>query len=101
MLDKTYYKISELEKRFDLTLEDIQFLVENKKLKFCFFSTKDNYLIGNYVDAGFIGIGTVTYEGLIGLNRSDALAILRNEEVKISTFALLVSLRQHSVDIGR
>jgi hypothetical protein len=89
LLDKTYYKISEIDKRFGLTLEDIQFLVENKKLKLSFFSPKDNYLIGNQTNAGFIGIGTVTYEGVIGINRNDALSILRKEQVKINTFALL------------
>lgn len=89
MLKKSYYKLTEIEKKFDLTFEDIQFLVESNRLQLAVFVSNTSYLIGFYDNGKYTGIGTVDYEGLIGLTREVSLKVLKGQTTKTSHFSLL------------
>ncbi len=89
MIEKEYYRLDELEKRFDLSFSDVLYLIENSKLELIFRLNKKNYIIGGWQkEKGFIGFAKASYQGFARISKNDQLALLSNKEVSCDHFWL-------------
>jgi hypothetical protein len=90
MIEKEYYRFDELEKRFDLSFSDLQYLVENSKIDLAFHIEQNQFVMGGWLKKkGFIGYSTIFYKGLVKVNHSEQLTLLAKNKVISKTFSLL------------
>lgn len=82
MIEKEYYRLDELEKRFNLSFSDVLYLVENSKLELIFRLDKKEYIIGGWrKEKGFIGFAKASYQGFVRISKNNQLALLSEKEV--------------------
>lgn len=67
MIDKKYYRITELPKKFGLLKEDVQYLFEQEKLPLTFFRPHDDFILGTINNSRFTAHCFITYSGLVQL----------------------------------
>lgn len=84
MLYKDYYLLEETENRFNLSISDIRYLVEQEKLCLGVYVDRQEFVIGGWVERKFTGYGWVSYAGPVTLSRSDSLSILDKGRGSIS-----------------
>jgi hypothetical protein len=90
MIKKEYYRISELERRFEITFEDILYLVNEGKLAVWIYKGTTKYIVGGWAkNKGFIAHGLVVYRGLIQLLPKDQRKVLEKGKLKINNFGIL------------
>lgn len=90
MIEKEYYRLDELEKRFDLSFSDVLYLVENSKLDLAFRLTGNKFIIGGWAKGnGFIGYATVKYSGFASITQKEQLTLLSNHKTNCKYFWLL------------
>lgn len=88
MIEKEYYRIEELEKRFDISFSDLQYLVENEQIDVAFLlSEPRRFIIGGWrKDQGFIGYSKVIYQGLVKVHQIEQLNVL-SKKARIALFS--------------
>ena len=90
MIEKEYYRLDELEKRFDLSFSDVLYLVENSKLDLAFRLADNKFIIGGWAKgSGFIGYASVKYSGFASITQKDQLTLLSKHETNCKYFWLL------------
>jgi hypothetical protein len=88
MIFKDYYRFEELESKFDITVNDVLYLVEQNKIRLAFYRQAVNYLIGGWLNDGFIGYGVVNYEGMVTVQRDVGVKIFAKGKVDTMNFQL-------------
>ncbi|MGK2235660.1 MAG: hypothetical protein ACI85L_000779 [Pseudomonadota bacterium] len=90
MIEKEYYRLDELEKRFDLSFSDVLYLVENSKLDLAFRLADNKFIIGGWAKGnGFIGYASVKYSGFANITQKDQLTLLSKHKTNCKYFWLL------------
>lgn len=89
VLVKEYYRITELKDRFNVTVEDIKYLVENSKIELVFYNEVNQYIFGSWQkNKGFIGYGSLNYSGLVKIEEKDQRKLI-NEKLSVKYFRLV------------
>ena len=90
MLVKEYYRISELKDRFDVSVEDIKYLVENSKIELVFYIESHQYIYGGWLkDKGFVGYGSLNYCGLVKISEQEQHDLVLKDNIKLRCFRLI------------
>jgi hypothetical protein len=90
MIEKEYYRLDELEKRFDLSFSDVLYLVENSKLDLAFRLTDNKFIIGGWAKGNrFIGYASVKYSGFASITQKDQVTLLSKHKANCKYFWLL------------
>lgn len=90
MLVKEYYRISELKERFNVSVEDIKYLVENSKIELVFYVETHKYIFGGWLkDKGFVGFGTLNYRGLVKVTEQEQQELVLKDIKIIKSFKLI------------
>ena len=90
MIEKEYYRLDELEKRFDLSFSDVLYLVENSKLDLAFRLADNKFIIGGWAKgSGFIGYASIKYSGFASITQKDQLTLLSKHKTNCKYFWLL------------
>ena len=90
MIEKEYYRLDELEKRFDLSFSDVLYLVENSKLDLAFRLADNKFIIGGWSKGnGFIGYASVKYSGFASITQKDQITLLSKHKTNCKYFWLL------------
>jgi hypothetical protein len=90
VLVKEYYRITELKDRFNVSVEDIKYLVENSKIELVFYNEVNQYIFGGWLEGkGFVGYGSLNYSGLVKIAEQEQRKLLLNENISIKSFRLL------------
>jgi len=101
MIEKEYYRFDELEKRFDLSFSDLQYLVENSKIDLAFHIEQNQFVMGGWLKGkGFIGYATIFYRGLVKVSHSEQQSLLSKNKVNCKTFSLInkENIINHNLD---
>jgi hypothetical protein len=88
MIVKDYYRLEELEVKFGISKNDVLYLVEQNKIRLAFYREAVNYLIGGWLDEGFIGCGAVSYEGMVTVQQDVGLELFAKEKADTLNFQL-------------
>jgi hypothetical protein len=88
MIFKDYYRLEELESKFSISKNDVLYLVEQNKIRLAFYRKAVNYLIGGWLNDGFIGYGAVNYEGMVTVQRDVGLKMFAKGKVDTINFQL-------------
>ena len=88
MIEKEYYRIDDLEKRFDLTLSDLRYLVESSKIELTFYVDNSKLIFGGWLkDKGFVGFGVANYHGLVKVAKQTQLEVLSKDKSTVRYFS--------------
>jgi hypothetical protein len=68
MIEKEYYRLSELESKFGLDDEDVQYWLERSELSLVFPQPYQKYVFGGWRDSQFIGYGVAEYKGMVSIS---------------------------------
>ena len=90
MIEKEYYRLEELKKRFHLTENDVRYLVEKKLVKACFSIRKTKFVVDGWDGDSRIGYAHINYQGLIALPDAEVDSLIANG--KITPLNYLLSL---------
>jgi hypothetical protein len=88
MIFKDYYRLEELESKFGITVNDVLYLVEQNKIRLAFYRQAVSYLIGGWLNDGFMGYGAVNYEGTVTVARDVGLTLVAKGKVDTLDFQL-------------
>jgi hypothetical protein len=88
MIFKDYYRLEELESKFSISKNDVLYLVEQNKIRLAFYRQAVNYLIGGWLNDGFIGYGAVNYEGMVTVQQDVGLKMFAKGKVDTINFQL-------------
>ena len=90
MIEKEYYRFDELEKRFNLTLSDLRYLVESSKIEPTFYLEQSKCIFGGWLkDNGFVGFGIANYRGLVKISKQEQHELLSQNKVTIKSIRIL------------
>jgi hypothetical protein len=90
MIKKEYYRLNELNKRFDVTFDDVQYAVESGALKLAFHVSNQDFVIGRrHLTKGLIASGIASYSGLVSISDNEQLELIKNGSIKCRQFTLL------------
>lgn len=90
MIEKEYYRLDELEKRFDLTFSDIKYLIEKSKIDLVFQLNKTKFIIGGWLkDKGFVGYASVYYSGFARVTQEKQRLLISEGKINCNYFLLL------------
>lgn len=67
---KKYYRLSELEKTFGISVDDAHYLNSETDVSFCVFCPISDVILGGYRKGKFVGFSCASYSGLISLEES-------------------------------
>ncbi len=88
MIKKKYYRITELEKKFGISEDDAQYLIEQGEVPLVFFRPNESFILGTEEDHKFIAHCYITYGGLIRLNKVFHLDFLLQHGFTLSSKAI-------------
>lgn len=89
MIEKKYYRYDELERRFNLSFSDLQYLVENYKIDLVFLIEQNQFIIGDVISKkGFVGQASVTCRGLIKIAHFEQMELITKRKIKCTYFRL-------------
>ena len=90
MIEKEYYRFDELEKRFELSLSDLRYLVESSQIELAFYLEQNSLLFGGWLkEKGFIGFGMASYRGLIKISKQEQHELLSTSKTTIKYIRIL------------
>ena len=99
MFKKEYYRLDDLENKFNVTASDIRYLVENSNISLAFHLTSQKFIYGGWLKGkGFVGHGVATYTGLVGISELAQQALVETGEAELKQFKLLNRVGLHSID---
>jgi hypothetical protein len=90
MIKKEYYRLDELNKRFDITYDEVRYSVESGSLKLAFHVSNEKFVIGRiHLTKGLIASGIASYSGLVSISDNEQLELIKNDSIKSRQFTLL------------
>lgn len=90
MIEKEYYRFDELEKRFELSLSDLRYLVESSKIEPTFYLEQSKCIFGGWLkEKGFVGFGIANYRGLVKISKQEQHELLSTNKVTIKSIRIL------------
>lgn len=90
MIEKEYYRLDELDKRFNLSFSDVLYLVENSKLDLAFRLNNNKFVIGGWTKENkFIGYALVQYSGFAKITLQNQIKLLSKQKANCNYFWLL------------
>ncbi len=90
MIEKEYYRLDELDKRFNLSFSDVLYLVENSKLDLAFRLNNNKFIIGGWTKENkFIGYALVQYSGFAKITLQNQIKLLSKQKANCNYFWLL------------
>ncbi|TDF35519.1 hypothetical protein EYS14_19060 [Alteromonadaceae bacterium M269] len=90
MIEKEYYRLSELESKFGISEEDIQYWFERSELSFVFPQSYQKYVIGGWLKSGgFCGFGIAGYKGLISISKNSERLVLEKSKTDVQQCNLI------------
>jgi hypothetical protein len=90
MIEKEYYRFDELEKRFNLTLSDLRYLVESSKIEPTFYLEQSKCIFGGWLkEKGFVGFGIANYRGLVKISKQEQHELLSKNKTTIKHIRVL------------
>lgn len=89
MIEKEYYRLDDLQHRFNMTLSDIKYLLEERKIPLCFHVRRQSFVVGLFRKFDFIGFCSVQYEGLVRVADQYINSVCENLKIKPERYFLL------------
>lgn len=90
MFKKEYYRLDELNKRFGVNFNDVQYAVESGALKLTFHVSNQRFVIGRkHLTKGLIAAGIARYSGLVSVSENEQLELIKHGIIKCRHFTLL------------
>jgi len=90
MIEKEYYRIDELERRFSLSFSDLRYLVESSKIDLVFYLEQSKFVTYGLSKARKdIGYSTVFYRGLVKVSKLKQHELISKGEINCTRFSLL------------
>lgn len=89
MIEKEYYRLEDLQHRFNMTESDVHYLIAEKNVPPCFYIPKTTFIIGGWQKNDFIGFANVNYEGLIAIPQPYVKELVNKRKVLPYHFSLL------------
>ncbi|MBS3798771.1 hypothetical protein [Pseudoalteromonas sp. BDTF-M6] len=86
---KSYYRLSELDKAFGISIDDAYYLNAETDVSFCVFCKTSDVILGGYRKDKFVGFGCASYSGLISLNKEQQTKLFESKEVSLAKSVLL------------
>lgn len=81
MIEKDYYPLNEVPKRFDINLPAVKALIDRKSITPHFYIKKTKLVVGGIdVDRTFIGYGVAEYQGMVAIQRSQFSKLWEEKE---------------------
>ena len=79
MIEKDYYRLSELERDLNISNEDVLYWIENNLVRFVIPRPQAKYIYGGYhkENNNFIGCGVAYYKGLIRVSKQEESRIFK------------------------
>jgi len=86
---KKYYRLSELDKAFDISVDDAHYLNSETDVSFCVFCPTSDVILGGYRKGKFVGFGCASYSGLISLEKAQQTELFENKKVNLKGSVIL------------
>lgn len=86
---KKYYRLSELEKAFGISVDDAYYLNSETDISFCVFCPTSDVILGGYRKGKFVGFGCASYSGLIALEKAQQTELFENKKVNLKGSVIL------------
>jgi hypothetical protein len=81
MIEKEYYRVEELQDRFNLTEDDVRYLVEKRLVKTCFSIRNTKFIVDGWDGDNSIGYAHINYQGLIALPDEEVDSLISNGKI--------------------
>lgn len=88
MIEKQYYRLSELQKLKGISEEEISYYMENDTVRFSTLVNKQKLMVGKWKNQRIIGFCTFTYTGLLYVPKPKVRDIASNSKVSLDTLLL-------------
>ena len=98
MIEKEYYRLDDLQHRFNMTESDVHYLIAEKNVPPCFYMPKTTFIIGGWRKNDFIGFANVNYEGLIAIPQPYVKELVNKRKVLPYHFSLLNKTQIRQID---
>ncbi|MBW8189672.1 hypothetical protein K0504_01375 [Neiella marina] len=99
MLDREYYRASELKRLYGIELEDIRYWIERGHIPLLFYRTQGTFFIGDpYQQPIFFGHACVFYDGLVELPKWRSVELLKEGEAQSTILFLKERERIEFID---
>ncbi|WP_304636834.1 MULTISPECIES: hypothetical protein [Pseudoalteromonas] len=86
---KKYYRLSELDKAFGISVDDAHYLNSETDVSFCLYCKTSEIILGGYRESKFFGFGKATYSGLIKLTKAQQTTIFESKKLSLTKSTLL------------
>jgi hypothetical protein len=86
---KKYYKLTELDKAFGISVDDAHYLNSETDVSFCVFCSTSDVILGGYRKGKFVGLGCASYSGLVSLEKAQQTKLFENKEVSLKGSVIL------------
>mgnify|MGYP000657107989 CR=1 FL=1 len=86
---KKYYKLTELDKAFGISIDDAHYLNSETDISFCLYCKTSDVILGGYRKGKFVGFGCASYSGLISLEKAQQTELFENKKVSIKGSVIL------------
>ena len=86
---KKYYKLTELDKAFAISIDDIYYLSSETDVSFCLYCRTSDIILGGYKDSKFFCFGKATYSGLIKLTKAQQTTIFESKKLSLIKSTIL------------
>ncbi|MDP5131315.1 MAG: hypothetical protein NWQ54_10540 [Paraglaciecola sp.] len=81
MIEKEYYRLEELKDRFNLTEDDVRYLVEKRLVKTCFSIRNTKFIVDGWDGDNRMGYAHINYQGLIALPDEEVDSLISNGKI--------------------
>ncbi|WP_417699021.1 hypothetical protein [Pseudoalteromonas lipolytica] len=86
---KKYYKLTELDKAFGISVDDAHYLNSETDVSFCLYCKTSDIILGGYKESKFFGFGKATYSGLIKLTKPQQTTIFESKKLSLVKSTIL------------
>ena len=86
---KKYYRLTELDKAFDISVDDTHYLNSETDISFCLYCKTSDIILGGYKESKFFGFGKATYSGLIKLTKPQQTTIFESKKLSLVKSTIL------------
>jgi len=86
---KKYYRLTELDKAFGISVDDAHYLNSETDVSFCVFCPTSDVILGGYRKGKFVGFGCASYSGLISLEKAQQTELFENKKVNLKGSVIL------------
>ena len=88
-MEKEYYTLDEAQRLFNLSFDDVVYLIQQAKITPIFYVEPAQYVIGTWEHGSrFVGHGVAWHKGLLCLSHNDQLTLIRKGRVRALEFGI-------------